>query len=229
MTSMSVILMTVNMMSDKPLSDQKFKEQALASEPQQCDPATEDEQNSGTTQQQNVFEKEDFVVLKDSKSDHSQAIESTDNPAHLPYFDPHPDWLNTFMEVYQNLSANNLILLESIYDQQVTFIDPIHEINGLENLHQYFENLYQNLSCCDFKISNVIAQPNQASIYWEMTYQHPKLNKGKVVSVFGTSHLCAKKGKVIYHRDYLDLGAMLYEQLPLFGRIVSWIKNKAAK
>jgi hypothetical protein len=226
MIFISVILMTVNMMSDKPLSDQQLKDQALASDPQLCDPATEDENNSDTTLQQNVFEKEDLAVVKNSKLNPTVAAENLTN---LPYFDPHPDWLNTFMEVYQKLSSDNLVLLESIYDQQVTFIDPIHEINGLENLHQYFVNLYQNLSCCNFNISNVIAQPNQASIYWEMTYQHPKLNKGKVVSVFGSSHLCAKKGKVIYHRDYLDLGAMLYEQLPLFGRIVSWIKNKAAK
>lgn len=226
--------MTVNMMNDKLLNDQQLdeqqlKSQACESDAQQADAVTQDEQSLDTTQQQNVSEKESLVVAKDSLLDLSQANISTGNPDHLPYFSPHPDWLCTFMEVYQNLSADNLSLLASTYDQQVTFIDPIHEINGLENLHQYFENMYQNLSSCDFKINNVIAQPNQAAIYWEMRYQHPKLNKGKTVSVFGSSHLCAKKGKVIYHRDYLDLGAMLYEQLPLFGRIVSWIKNKAAK
>jgi len=205
MTFISVILMTVNMMNDKPLSDQQLKDDDLTVESQQGDTVT------------------------DSELDLSQATVSTGKLAHLPHFEPHPDWLNTFTEVYQNLSADNLMLLETIYDQQVIFVDPIHEINGLENLHQYFENLYQNLHCCEFNISNVIAQPNQASIYWEMTYQHPKLNKGQAVSVFGSSHLCAKKGKVIYHRDYLDLGAMLYEQLPLFGRMISWIKKRAAK
>jgi hypothetical protein len=60
-----------------------------------------------------------------------------------------------------------------------------------------------------------------------MNYQHPRLNSGKVVSVQGSSHLKGVEDKVIYHRDYLDLGAMLYEQLPLFGRIIRWFKKKA--
>lgn len=140
-----------------------------------------------------------------------------------------PDWLNEFTSVYQKLNTDNLVLLNSIYHQEITFIDPIHEIKGLEELQQYFQGLYQNLESCQFIISEVISQPNQAAIYWKMTYQHPKLNKGNEVSVFGSSHLKAKEGKVIYHRDFLDLGSMLYEQLPVLGKVIRLIKSKAAK
>lgn len=143
--------------------------------------------------------------------------------------EPNPDWLNEFMSVYQTLTIDNLVLLGSIYHQDVTFIDPIHQIKGLDDLQQYFQGLYQNLSSCNFRIDNAITQPNQAAIYWQMTYQHPKLNKGQVVSVNGSSHLIAKEGKVIYHRDFLDLGSMLYEQLPLLGKIIRWVKKRAAK
>lgn len=146
-----------------------------------------------------------------------------------PQGDTYPAWLNEFMSVYQTLSIDNLDLLESIYAQDITFIDPIHQIQGFDNLRQYFQGLYQNLSCCHFQIDNVISQSNQAAIYWQMTYQHPKLNKGQLVCVYGSSHLKAESGKVIYHRDFLDLGAMLYEQLPLLGKIIRWIKTRAAK
>jgi len=140
-----------------------------------------------------------------------------------------PDWLNEFTSVYQKLNTDNLALLNSIYHQEIIFIDPIHEITGLDELQQYFQGLYQNLESCQFIISEVISQPNQAAIYWKMTYQHPKLNKGSEVSVFGSSHLKAKEGKVIYHRDFLDLGSMLYEQLPVLGKVIRLIKSKAAK
>ena len=33
-------------------------------------------------------------------------------------------------------------------------------------------------------------------------------------------------GKVCQHRDYFDLGAMLYEQLPLLGPVVRTIKMR---
>jgi len=141
----------------------------------------------------------------------------------------YPEWLNQFISVYQKLSTNNLDLLDEIYAQEVTFIDPIHEIKGLSNLHEYFDGLYKNLSSCTFIINDVIVDEQQAAIYWEMNYQHAKLNKGEIVSVQGSSKLIAKDNKIVYHRDFLDLGAMLYEQLPLIGKLIHWIKVKAAQ
>ena len=139
-----------------------------------------------------------------------------------------PFWLNNFVNVYQTLSTDNLDLLSKIYHRDVIFIDPIHELKGFDNLFEYFQNLYQNLSTCDFVITNIIAEKDQAAIYWTMSYQHPKLNKGKLITVIGHSHIKGYEDKVIYHRDYLDLGSMLYEQLPVLGKLIKLIKNKAA-
>lgn len=139
-----------------------------------------------------------------------------------------PLWLNNFTKVYQTLSTDNLDLLSSIYHQDIIFIDPMHELKGFSNLFEYFKNLYENLSFCEFVIDNIIAEDNQAAIYWTMSYQHPKLNKGEVVTVMGSSHIKGFEDKVIYHRDYLDLGSMLYEQLPIFGKLIKFIKKKAA-
>lgn len=139
-----------------------------------------------------------------------------------------PLWLTNFVLVYQQLSKENLQLLANIYHKNVTFIDPLHTVEGFDDLYQYFQNLYQNLSACDFVIDEVIWQDSQVSLFWTMTYQHPKLNKGRTVTVVGTSHIKGEDDKVIYHRDYLDLGAMLYEQLPILGKLTKWIKTKAA-
>ena len=139
-----------------------------------------------------------------------------------------PLWLSNFVCVYQKLSKENLKLLASIYHENVIFIDPLHTVKGFEHLHQYFQSLYQNLSACDFVIEEVIWQDSQASLFWTMTYQHPKLHKGKVVTVAGTSHIKGQGDKVTYHRDFLDLGVMLYEQLPILGKLIKWIKTKAA-
>ncbi|MCF2949800.1 nuclear transport factor 2 family protein [Paraglaciecola aquimarina] len=141
----------------------------------------------------------------------------------------HPNWLNKFVNIYQTLSTTNLHLLSDIYHDNIIFIDPMHQIQGFNDLSQYFEKLYQNLSTCHFQIDQVIYDGEQAAIYWNMSYQHPKLNRGEVVTVYGNSHIKGNQDKVIFHRDYLDLGAMLYEQLPVFGKFTQWIKNRAAK
>lgn len=139
-----------------------------------------------------------------------------------------PDWLSNFVNIYQTLATNNLDLLATIYHKDVTFIDPLHRVEGFDDLYQYFSGLYQNLSTCKFVINSVIFDGDEAAIYWTMTYQHNKLNKGELVTVSGSSHIQGKEDKVIYHRDYLDLGVMLYEQIPLFGKLTKWIKAKAA-
>lgn len=139
-----------------------------------------------------------------------------------------PSWLSNFVNIYQTLSTNNLDLLEEIYHHDITFIDPLHHVEGFDDLYLYFKGLYQNLLQCDFVIDNIIADGEDAAIYWTMSYRHKKLNKGEVVNVSGSSHIKGKQDKVIYHRDYLDLGAMLYEQIPLFGNVTKWIKAKAA-
>lgn len=138
-------------------------------------------------------------------------------------------WLRTFINVYQQLSIDNLDLLDEVYHQDIHFIDPIHEVLGFNNLVSYFDNLYANLLSCDFCIDEVIQSEDSAAIYWQMTYSHPKLNSGDKVTVSGHSHLKCKDNKIIYHRDYLDVGAMLYEHIPFVGKVVKAIKYRAIK
>ncbi|MBM3418431.1 MAG: transcriptional regulator [Bacteroidetes bacterium] len=33
----------------------------------------------------------------------------------------------------------------------------------------------------------------------------------------------------MYHRDYFDLGEMVYEQIPVFGKIIKTMKSRMAK
>jgi hypothetical protein len=140
-----------------------------------------------------------------------------------------PLWLNNFVRVYQVLSIDNLQLLSEIYHENVIFIDPILQVEGYENLYDYFESSYQNLTSCKFVIEQVIQQDSQAAIYWKMTFQHRKLNKGKHITVSGSSRIQGADDKVVYHRDYLDIGEMLYENLPVLGKFIRWIKSQAAK
>ena len=139
-----------------------------------------------------------------------------------------PSLLDDFCQIYQSLNKHKLALLKQIYSDDVVFIDAMHEINGLDALTEYFEHLYANVEYCHFNINHIIEQEGQACIVWEMEYAHPKLNRGKCISVDGISHLTFTD-KIVIHRDYLDLGQMLYEQLPLLGPLIKTIKKRASQ
>lgn len=138
----------------------------------------------------------------------------------------YPAWLNSFVYTYEKLSPDNLELLSRVYHREVHFIDPIHELHGFVQLHNYFEDMYTNITYCQFLIKDVIYQGNSAAVYWEMTFVHSTLNRKKPIKINGHSHIKGQGNKVIFHQDYLDLGAMIYEHIPLLGRVVCWLKQK---
>lgn len=136
--------------------------------------------------------------------------------------------LEKFCSIYQDLNKDNLLQLKEVYDQNVVFIDALHEVNGVDALIGYFEHLYQNMDYCHFHIKQIIEQKGQACIVWEMQYAHHKIKKGQRIVVDGVSHLQFSE-KIDRHRDYLDLGQMLYEHLPLIGPIIKTIKRRASQ
>lgn len=148
--------------------------------------------------------------------------------------------LQQVMSLYQRFDSSLIASLEHIYHPDVVFQDPLNRVLGLENLRDYFQQMIDGLDECRFDFSEVIEQPllsdapetsenpvqaYQAVLFWTMHYQHRKLNNGRPLTLAGNSHL-RYQGRVLYHRDYFDVGAMLYEHLPLLGFAISKVKKR---
>lgn len=133
-----------------------------------------------------------------------------------------PDLLQ---QVFSQLNASNVDVLDQVYADNIQFEDPAHKVNGLINFKSYCTNLYQNVTSCKFNFNNVSYFTGGAILEWDMLLQHPKLNRGKIFTVPGVS-IIHYENKIYSQRDYFDLGAMLYEQLPLIGWLIRIIKRK---
>jgi len=127
---------------------------------------------------------------------------------------------------YRRLGMSLLPQLSQIYHPHIVFIDPVSRHNGVEALERYFGQLLKKVTYCRFDIQSALVQGDQASLFWRMDYSHPALKKGQGMSMNGTSHLCLADNLVIYQRDYYDLGAMLYEHVPVLGGVVRAIKAR---
>lgn len=136
--------------------------------------------------------------------------------------------IKDFSNLYQNLNKDNLSRLREVYSDNIVFTDPIQQVNGIDALCDYFEHLYQNMAHCNFHINQIIEQDGEACVIWRMEYAHKKINNGQSISVDGTSYLKFSE-KIDSHRDYLDLGQMLYENLPLIGPVIKIIKKRASQ
>ena len=131
-----------------------------------------------------------------------------------------------FVDVYQNLDKQDLSELKNIYHDDIVFEDPAHRMEGWEELSDYFSRLFDAVDYCSFNVIEQVCHEDIAYVQWVMTFQHPKLQSGKSRLVHGCSRLVFAEGKVIHHRDYFDMGQMLYEGIPLLGPIVRKIKAR---
>ncbi|MCW4149804.1 nuclear transport factor 2 family protein [Halomonas sp. 18H] len=139
--------------------------------------------------------------------------------------------LRRFCDVYHELDKASTDRLGEIYTDDVYFRDPLHQVTGLDSLQAYFDALYANVSQCHFTFHQGLRQQEQAFVVWTMSVAHPRLAGGKSYRVEGCSRLTfAADGsdKVCDHRDYFDAGELLYEQLPILGRVIRRLKQRAA-
>jgi len=138
--------------------------------------------------------------------------------------------MDNFLKTYQWLNADNLELLDEIYSEHVRFVDPAHEISGLGRLREYFAGLYANVTSIEFDFLREMRVGDEGYVQWRMTFSHRRLRGGRPVVVEGASYLQFDvTGKVSFHRDYFDLGAMLYEHLPVLGRVIGHLKRRLGR
>ncbi|WP_133407610.1 nuclear transport factor 2 family protein [Parashewanella tropica] len=140
-----------------------------------------------------------------------------------------PTWFKNVVELYQTLTKQDLHKIYDVYHENVVFRDPIHRVVGVEDLHEYFQAMYKNTTSCHFDIYETFYDKCNAALYWKMTFTNPKIKRGKPILVEGHSLIRGQGDKVIYHRDYYDVGEMVYEHAPVLGFMVRKLKGYIGK
>jgi ketosteroid isomerase-like protein len=131
-----------------------------------------------------------------------------------------------FQYIFEKLDKNSLHLIEEFYAPDVEFHDPVGMIKGSAKIKKYYENMYKNVNSIRFDFSHFVENGDDVVGVWKMTLATDKLNSGKPFVLDGTSVIKFKNGKAVYHRDYFDMGAFVYENIPVLGFLVKKIKDR---
>jgi len=130
-----------------------------------------------------------------------------------------------FKSYFTKMEFTNESILNEIYFIDVQFTDPIHEIQGVQNLIQYFNKLNDNLDSGSFVFTEESFIGNKAFLSWDMKLKLKKPNK--YVTASGITVLTIDE-KIIKHRDYFDAGELFYENVPVVGGLIRFLKKKIA-
>lgn len=143
-------------------------------------------------------------------------------PPATPQFD-----VENFKAIYQTFDSNTLLRLPWVYSPDIAFRDPVHQLQGLAALKDYFEGFCKPDTQCSFVFLNQLVSSEQAFFQWQMHYRHPDLKQGAPLRLNGGS-LIKFNSQIYYHEDFYDMGAMIYQHIPLLGWAVKKINARLA-
>lgn len=129
---------------------------------------------------------------------------------------------------YCSLASGNTAELAPLYSDDVYFEDPSHGIQGKAALIERFEQLYSSVDSCSFKFHQTLDTGGEIFLAWTMILRQRGPKNAEAVRVEGASFLKVRNNRIYYHRDYFDLGAFVYENVPMLGSIIRRIKQRLA-
>jgi hypothetical protein len=135
---------------------------------------------------------------------------------------------NHIQKFFNSLSFSNLSLVDEFYAPDAEFSDPIVRIKGRAKITEYYQGLYQNVESIRFEFSSLIEEGDTCAAVWTMYLKARKLKGGDEIALAGVSHFLFSPGSLLvdYHRDYFDMGAFVYEHIPLLGSAIRAIKRR---
>lgn len=133
--------------------------------------------------------------------------------------------VENFMNLYRNASDLSAEAIAGVYAPDIIFSDPIHRIEGIDSLRKYLGIMYSNVNSCRFEYHEQLVLEHKASIKWKMTFRHKKLANGKEIEVRGATFI-EFTDRIFMHEDFFDVGAMIYEHVPVMGAGIRYLKRR---
>ncbi len=135
--------------------------------------------------------------------------------------------LQKLKDFYTGFSLASVPALDTIYTQDVEFRDPVHTMHGCLAVKAYMRRMASNMTHYRIRYIDELVGSNSAYLTWEMDVAHPRLCGGKPFTVRGMTQLKFTT-KIYYHEDSYDLGALVYEQVPVLGVVARGLKQRLA-
>jgi hypothetical protein len=130
---------------------------------------------------------------------------------------------------FTNLSVDTIDLIDQFYDPEAHFEDPLGQHHGVTLIKQYYHHLYKQVISIEFDFDDhVISSDGQTeTLIWTM-HLVSGLKQGQPLDLNGASHLRrgGAENRVVYHRDYFDMGEFVYEHIPVLKSLVHFVKRK---
>jgi len=135
--------------------------------------------------------------------------------------------LRRVVAFYETLRPETLPAIATLYHPDAHFKDPFNEVTGVAAIRAIFAHMFATLEAPRFVVDAQLADGDQAFLTWRFFFRFRGEQRERQIR--GCTHLSfAPDGRVVLHRDYWDAAEELYEQLPLIGPLMRWLRRRLA-
>lgn len=126
---------------------------------------------------------------------------------------------------FEQLSPQTLNNIEQIYAPSTRFIDPFNDLTGCRDTRRVFQHMFDTLDSPRFAVKRIASNGSSGFMTWDFHFSL----RGRAQRISGcTEFELNDEGLIVLHRDYWDAAAQVYEQIPLLGAIVRFLRRKLA-
>jgi len=116
-------------------------------------------------------------------------------------------------------------LTAAVYAPEGYLNDTLVGISGVRRIEDYFGETATKVRLLKVDFMERAPVGIDWFVRWRMTVAVDGINDGKPVVTYGVTQLrFDPDGRVLLHKDFWDSGTGLYEQLPVLGSIVGWVR-----
>lgn len=129
---------------------------------------------------------------------------------------------------FEQLTLADVDQLGRFFHADARFKDPFNEVQGLARIQHIFRHMFAQVAQPRFVIRQVVAEGRQCFLTWDFCFER-RSGAGDAWTIRGATHWQFDgDGLITDHRDYWDAAEELYEQLPLLGRLMRWLRRQAS-
>jgi len=147
-----------------------------------------------------------------------------------------PPGLKRYVEFMSGLAPSGLATLTDIVTDDVHFRDPFNDVTGRAHFARCLEDMLEQIAELRIEVTHAAALTALADdagasrhvLYWRFGGRLVKFG-GRRWDVTGVAVVTlAPDGRVCEHLDYWDAAGGLYEQLPVLGGLLRWLRRRLA-
>ncbi len=134
--------------------------------------------------------------------------------------------LDDYIEYFEKLTPRSVGMIEKLAAPGIRFKDPFNDVQGVDAFQRVFEHMFENVEKPKFKVTDSSwsrQQDRTAYLRWVFTYSM----NGNARKVEGLSAVMfSNDGLVMSHIDFWDAAENFYENIPVLGAMIRFVKSK---